>query len=579
MLDDRVLDVRINGATIIDGTGRPGFVGDIGIRDGRISAVGEVTEPATRVIDGTGLVVCPGFVDPHTHYDAQLLWDPQASPSNVHGVTSIIGGNCGFTLAPIIAADADFTRRMMAKVEGMPLAALEEGIDWNWSSFGEYLDVLDGNIAVNAGFLVGHCAIRRKVMGAERAMDPATDAEIEAMVQLLGDCIDSGGLGFSTTRSSSHSDGDGDPVPSRMATTEEVLALCREVARHPGTTLEAITEGCNHMFTEEEIDLFVGMSRAAERPLNWNVLTLDAAAPDRAPHQLQPSVRAAEAGDARVVALTMPVLVPMNMNFLTYCALWNLPNWREVMALPVADRIEQLKDPVTQHAMLTGAQSKEAGVFGRLSNFAGYRVGDTYSLANAGLSGRIVSDIAAERGTEPFATLIDIVVADDLRTIVWPHPTDDNPESWELRRATWENPHVMLGGSDAGAHLDRMFGAGYITQFLADVLRGRKLLGVERAIQMLTDVPGRLFGLRDRGRLEAGYLADVVVFDPATIDSEAPLLTPDLPAKSIRLTAGSRGIEHVFVNGIETVTAGVATGALPGVVLRSGRDTDTVSVR
>jgi N-acyl-D-aspartate/D-glutamate deacylase len=573
-----MLDIRINGATIIDGTGRAGFIGDLGIRDGRIVAVGSVDEPATRVIDAAGLMVCPGFIDPHTHYDAQLLWDARATPSNLHGVTSVIAGNCGFTLAPIVPADADFTRRMMAKVEGMPLAALEQGIDWNWKSFGEYLDRLESGVAVNAGFLVGHCAIRRNVMGAERAMEPATDAEVQAMVALLGDCIAAGGLGFSTTRSSSHSDGDGAPVPSRMAGPEEVIALCREVGRHPGTTLEAITEGCNHLFTDAEIDLFVEMSRVARRPLNWNVLTLDAAAPDRAPHQLQPSARAAAAGDARVVALTMPVLVPMNMNFLTYCALWNLPNWREVMALPVPERIERLKDPATRHAMLTGALSKEAGVFGRLANFAGYRIGDTYAPANAGLTGRVVADIAAERGQDAFDTLVDIVVADELRTIVWPHPTDDNPESWELRRATWENPNVLIGGSDAGAHLDRMFGAGYTTQFLADTLRGRRLLAVERAVQLITDVPARLFGLRDRGRLAAGMMADVVVFDPRTIDSEIPTLVPDLPGGAIRLTAGAYGIAHVFVNGVETVTNGHATDALPGVVLRSGRDTETVSV-
>ena len=573
-----MLDVCIKGATIIDGTGRPGFLGDVGVRAGRIVAVGEVVESAGSTIDGVGLVVCPGFVDPHTHYDAQLLWDPHATPSNVHGVTSVIGGNCGFTLAPIVPADADFTRRMMAKVEGMPLAALEQGIDWSWESFGEYLDILDGNIAVNAGFLVGHCALRRNVMGEARSMELATTDDVARMVRVLADSLAAGGLGFSTTRSSSHSDGDGEPVPSRMASADEVLALCAEVGHHPGTTLEAITQGCLHLFTEAEIDLFVAMSRAAQRPLNWNVLTLDAAAPERAPHQLQPSVRAAEAGDARVVALTMPVLVPMNMNFLTYCAIWNLPSWPAVMSLPVPERMAKLQDPETQRALLQGALSKEAGVFGRLANFDGYRIGDTYSAANEGLTGRVVSEIAAERGTDPFATLIDIVVADELRTIVWPHPTDDNAESWELRRSLWENPHVLLGGSDAGAHLDRMFGAGYTTQFLADTLRGRQLLGLERAVQLITDVPARLFGLRDRGRIEVGMIADLVVFDPATVDAEPPTLVPDLPGNAVRLTAGAHGIEHVFVNGVETVTRGQTTGALPGVVLRSGRDTETVGV-
>ena len=191
-----MLDVRINGATIIDGTGRPGFIGDLGIRDGRIVAVGEVAEIAARVIDGAGLVVAPGFIDPHTHYDAQLLWDPHATPSNVHGVTSVIAGNCGFTLAPIVAADADFTRRMMAKVEGMPLPALEEGVPWNWSSFSEYLDRLDGNIGVNAGFLVGHCALRRNVMGTDAVTGPATPDQVQQMVELLHEAITAGGLGF-----------------------------------------------------------------------------------------------------------------------------------------------------------------------------------------------------------------------------------------------------------------------------------------------------------------------------------------------------------------------------------------------
>ena len=327
-----MLDELITGATIVDGTGGPSRRGDVGVRDGVIVAVGEVDEPSTRTIDGDGLVVAPGFVDPHTHYDAQLLWDPFATPSNEHGVTTVIAGNCGFTLAPLKPDDADYTRRMMSKVEGMPLAALESGVDWSWRSFGDYLGRLEGRIAVNAGFLVGHCAIRRYVMGQASVEGPATDAQVAEMVSLLHECLAAGGLGLSTTRSSTHSDGDGVPVPSRHASESELLTLCKAVSEHEGTTLEAIVQGCLDKFADDEIRLLTNMSLAARRPLNWNVLTVDSAAPDRVPRQLSASDAAAAAG-GRIVALTMPVLVPMNMSFGTFCALFLVPGWGEVMNL------------------------------------------------------------------------------------------------------------------------------------------------------------------------------------------------------------------------------------------------------
>ena len=194
-----MLDYVIRSGTLIDGTGEAGRLADVGVRDGRIVAIGRVAERATTEFDAAGLMVAPGVVDPHTHYDAQLFWDPFASPSNVHGVTTVIGGNCGFTLAPINPQDADYIRRMMAKVEGMPLAALEEGVPWSWSSFAEYLDALDGHLAVNAGFLVGHCALRRKVMGAQRSEEVASDGEIEAMRNLLAESLEAAGLGFPPT--------------------------------------------------------------------------------------------------------------------------------------------------------------------------------------------------------------------------------------------------------------------------------------------------------------------------------------------------------------------------------------------
>ncbi|WP_127466766.1 D-aminoacylase [Streptomyces sp. B27] len=577
-----MLDHLIRRATVVDGTGGPAYTADVGLRGGRVAVIAEpgtVTEEAVTGEDADGLVLAPGFVDPHTHYDAQLFWDPYATPSMNHGVTTVAGGNCGFTLAPLHPdrpEDADYTRRMMARVEGMALAALEEGVDWSWSSFREYLDALEGRIAVNAGFMVGHCALRRYVMGADAVGGQPTPAQLDAMLALFHDAMDAGAWGLSTTQSSTHADGDGEPVASRHARPEELLALSRAVGEHEGTQLEAIVAGCLDQFSDAEIDLFVDMSAAAGRPLNWNVLTVDAAVPERVPRQLIPSERARTAG-GRIVALTMPILTPMNMSLGTFCALNLIPGWGGILALPVPERIERLRDPATRAEMLRRADSKEAGVFRRLADFGRYVIGDTYSTANEGLTGRVVNDIAAERGQDPFHCLVEICAADDLRTVLWPMPTDNDPASWELRRRTWEHPDVLLGGSDAGAHLDRMCGAPYTTRFLGDCLRGRKLVPLTTAVRMLTDDPARLFGLRERGRIEEGFHADLVLFDPERIDAGPATLVHDLPGESPRLDSKAIGIVSVRVNGVETLRDDKVTGAVPGTVLRSGRDTRTVS--
>ena len=573
-----MLDHRIQGATIVDGTGVPGVVGDLGIRDGRVVAVGRVDEPARATIAADGLVVCPGFVDPHTHYDAQLFWDPAGSPSNVHGVTSVIGGNCSFGLAPLRAEDADYTRRMLARVEGMPLGALETGVDWTWESFGQYLDALEGRIGVNAGFLAGHSALRRYVIGPDansRSADADALARLEA---ILAEALEAGALGFSTDMSSAHMDAEGNPIPAKGAGAEEHLALCAVVGRHPGTALAGIFQGGSTGWTDVERDHITQMSAVANRVLNWNLLVVDAAYPDRVTQQLSLS-RHARASGGRVVALMMPTLVPMTMSFSTYCALFLIPGWRETMALPTAERMQALRDPDTRRRLEAAANSEAAGMFRVLGSFGGYRIGDTYSAANAGLSGRVVADLARERGADAFDTLLDVVLADDLRTVLWPPPAGDDDETWAIRASVWNDDDVLMAGSDAGAHLDRMCGGSYPTQFLAECLRGRRNMAVEQAVRAFTDKPARLFGLRDRGRIVAGAHADLVVFDPQTVGAAPARLVHDLPDGAVRLVAGSTGIQHVFVNGMETVRAGEGTGATPGTVLRSGRDTETVTAR
>ncbi len=570
-----MIDLLIKGAMVVDGTGKPSFVGDVGVNDGRICAVDEDAGDAAEVIDGDGLVLCPGFVDPHTHFDAQILWDPYASPGNLHGITTVISGNCGFTLAPLRAEDASWTLEMMAEVEGMSLDALKAGVPGDWHTFAEYLDRVDGTLGVNAAFLVGHCQLRRYVMGAQGGDGPASEAQINEMVRLLSEATEAGAIGFSSTQSFTHNDGDGKPVPSRNATSEELLALCEVVADHEGTTLEYITDGCLQGFSDEEIRRITDMSLRGQRAVNWNVLTVDSRDQQSVERQLQASRMAAAEG-ARIVPLTMPILVPMNMSLRTRCALTLIPGWDEILTLPIEERMEVLRDPEVRAKMKVDAEAPEAGVFRRLNRWADYHIGDTYSDVNKPLESRRVGDIAEERGQDSFDTLIDIALEDDLRTVLWPTPLENDDLSWKMRMELLDSGEVLVGGSDGGAHLDRMMGSIYPTRFLADTIRGRKLVSLERAIQMMTDDPAQLFGLRDRGRIEVGQHADMVLFDPETIASGSVRKTNDLPAGAARLFAGSLGMHRVFVNGVAIVTDGEPTGETPGALLRSGRDTRTV---
>jgi N-acyl-D-aspartate/D-glutamate deacylase len=573
-----VLDLVIRDAEIVDGTGGPARHGDVGIRDGRIVAVGEVDDPAARTMNADGLTLAPGFVDVHTHYDAQLFWDPTASPSLLHGVTTVIGGNCGFTLAPAASEQQDYLTRMLARVEGMPLDALRAGLDWEWTSFGDWLQRLDGRVAVNAGFLVGHSALRLAAMGDDAVGGQATALQVERMVALLDDALAAGALGLSTSQSQTHNDGAGQPVPSRSASREELLALAAGVRNHPGTTLEAIIPGCLSGFSDDEIAFLTDMSLAADRPLNWNVLGVSAANPAGHKGQLRASEVAAERG-GRVVALTLPHAMKIRLSFLTGFVLDGLPGWRDTMHLPVAQRLRALAEPEVRRRLAEGAASEEAGMLRGLSRWERLIIVETFAPENADATGRSVGEVAAARGGEPFDTLLDIVIADALRTGLTPPPFGDEAADWRLRAEVWQRPDVVIGGSDAGAHLDMMCGAIYTTSLLGHGVREHQVVTLEEAVRLLTDVPARLYGLRERGRIAPGWHADLVMFDPASIDHGPERTRYDLPAGAPRLIADARGITAVLVGGVEICRDGAATGAMPGTVLRSGRATETVPAR
>jgi N-acyl-D-aspartate/D-glutamate deacylase len=501
-------------------------------------------------------------------------WDANASPSPLHGVTTVLGGNCGFSLAPTAPEHVDYLSRMMARVEGMPLAALQQGLPWDWTSFGQWLGHFDGQIAVNAGFLVGHSTLRRLVMGDRAVGGAASEADLAAMVAALHAALDDGALGFSTSQVHTHNDGDGQPVPSRAASREELERMAAAVAAHEGTTVEMIVPGCLNGFSDEEIDLLSRMSLLADRPVNWNVLGVSSMNPDGAWSQLAAGSRAAARG-ATVVALTLPHSMELRLSFEHGAILDGLPGWREVFALPVPDRMVALADPATRRRLDAGAQSDEAGILRHLAVWERLIFDETFDPSNAGVEGRSVGAVARERGVAPFDALLDVVVADALRTGLRP-PFPASEDDWALRSEVWLDPRSLVGGSDAGAHLDTMCGAVYSTSMLGDGVRARGLLSWEQAIRQLTDLPARLYGLRHRGRLVPGNCADIVVFDPGSIGHGPVRTRSDLPGGASRLYAEAEGISHVLVNGTEIVRDGEFTGARPGRVLRSGHDTDTV---
>ena len=392
------------------------------------------------------------------------------------------------------------------------------------------------------------------------------------MAGLLHDSLAAGALGFSTSRGSGHHTHTGVPVASRWATDDEVMALCRATGEHPGTSLELTLAGVLGAFTPDEEQFLVDMSVSAGRPLNWNMLFIEGTDDEqRVRHQLRASTRAREAG-GRVTALTFPADQTMTEGLGPQSRLRVLPGFKELVRLPVAERVARLGDPDYRRELL--AQAKAPGspghdAFASLLEFDTYLVGDTISPDNEGLSGRMVGDIAAEWGAEPFDVVAQIASRDQMQTVFWPKPVSP-PECWDLRARMWQDEDVLIGGSDAGAHLDRLCGASYPTEFLADVLRGRRLLSVEQAVQQLTQAPAGFFGLHRKGVIADGYDADVVIFDPVSVASGTPYTARDLPGDGFRLTADATGIRRVLVNGVETLADGVPTSARSGRLLRSG---------
>jgi N-acyl-D-aspartate/D-glutamate deacylase len=569
-----MLDLIIRGGSLVDGTGSPARLADIGIRDGRIAAIaaiGDITEEAKRTVDATGHVVAPGFVDIHTHFDAQVFWDTTLSPSPLHGVTTVIAGNCGFTIAPLEAEHGEYLMKMLARVEGMPLTSLEEGVPWNWRTFGEYLDRIDGTLMPNAGFLVGHSAIRRVVMGERSVGEEATPEDLVAMRQMLADSIAAGGLGFSSSWAKTHNDADGQPIPSRHATADELIQLCSVLRDSGATAIEFIPT--IERFTDEVAQLMTDMSLAADVPLNWNVIFANARQRDQIEEKLSASNYAARQG-GKIIALAAPMPAVTRLCFENGFLLDTLHGWLEPMALPVEEKIALLSDPVRRAEL--DEMSRQPSAFRGVARWERMTVGEVTNPDLVHYEGRTIGDIAEEQGQSPWDALCELVIADDLKTGLYPPAGGDDEESWVLRNELMHDDRCLIGASDAGAHLDFLATFNYSTYLLA-AARDRDLMPLEDAVRRITDVPARLYGIKERGRIQEGWHADIVVFNAASVAPKPVEVREDLPGGAWRLYGEADGVHHVFINGVEAVSEGEFTDARPGTLLRSGRDTDPVT--
>ena len=570
-------DVIIRNGTVIDGTGAPGRPADVAIDGGRVTTVAPIDPgaEAARVIDATGKLVTPGFIDIHTHYDAQAHWDTTLSPSPLHGITTVIAGNCGFTIAPLQEQHGDYLMRMLARVEGMPLESLQQGVPWNWNSFGEWLDRLDGTLAINTGFMVGHSAIRRLVMGERSVGQQATPDELAAMRELLATSIAEGGLGFSSSWATTHNDPNGQPVPSRHASEEEMVALAGVCADFDGTSLEFIP--AVGRFPDDRIDLIARMSAAANRPLNWNLIAVSTSPKqiELMQHNLAASDHAAANG-GEVIALTVPCAIQTRLSFQSGFVLDALNGWREPMALPDDEKMAMLADPEQRRQL--NELAKGPSPLRGMAKWHNLTVGEVFSDDNAPYVGRTIGEIADEEGRDTFDVVCELVLNDELQTGLYSPLRGDDDETWELRRDVWRDERTMVGGTDAGAHLDLLATFNATTAMLENACRRRNLLPWEEAVEMITDAPARMYGIKDRGRLAEGYHADVNVIDPDRIAVRPNEIRHDLPGGAWRLYGAADGYDHVLCNGSEIVRDGEFTDSRPGHMIRSGTDTSGTGI-
>ena len=556
-------DVVIKGGRIYDGSGMPSYLGDVAVKDGRIVETGRIGGEAKRVVQADGLAVAPGFIDFHTHLDAQLLWDPLATSSCFHGVTTVIPGNCALALAPCKEQDQDTILKSFERVEAISLPALRAGVQWGWTTFPQYLDKLRGNLGVNVAALMGHCALRQFVMGNAAMERAATPAEIQQMKEILKAGVRAGAMGFSTNQNPVHMFADGTPIQSRFATDEEIIELACALGEINQGAVQ-ISRGSLGVSVpmRETVQLFDEISSRSGRPVIWQSIAHRWDRPDEWRQLLDLAQESLERG-VQSYPLCNARLFNNRLTMKNAQVFDDLPTWKTILFLPLEARIAAIKDPETRKKMRYEAvEEKKSSRFSRRWDLV-YMI-KAATPANKHLEKKSVAEIAKIRGQDVIDAFLDLSLEEGLDTEFQTSSTNGDEEAVaEIIRS----PFTLVGQSDAGAHLIYDAGFGYATRLLGYWIREKNVMSLEEGVRKLTFMVASIFGLHDRGLIRRGMAADLVLFDPATIRECEPEMVQDLPANEKRFIQKAVGIEMTLVNGEVLVENGNHTGALPGSVL------------
>lgn len=552
-------DLIIRSGKIIDGSGLPAFHGDVAINGRHIVEVGKVTGGTRRTLNADGRVVAPGIVDNHTHYDAQVTWDPLCTYSCYHGVTTVVIGNCSLGLAPAHKEDRETLAGVLSHVEAIPLQAIQAGVKWSWETVPEYMDALDRRLGINVACLIGHSAVRRYVMGEASQERQAREDEVKTMKAIVREGIEAGAVGVSFERNMRHFDWNGRLAPTNLASDGEILAVA--------SVLDEVGRGVIQCGGDRKLG--IGLVQASGRPVFYGNITQQAVAPDQWRERLTQAESVAREG-WRGYQFVMPRPGDLRYTLKTAQHFDAMPTWKSVMLLPLEERKQKFRDPDMRaklhvEAVETPRNPDRGGDFTRRWDLQ--FVHRPALAKNQGLKGKSVAQIAAEQGKDVLDVFLDLVLEEDLETEFERREVNSDEAAMT---ALLTSPYTVIGQSDGGAHVVFRTDYSYSTYLLSHWVREKKIMSLEEAIRKLTFVPASLFGMYDRGLVRPGMAADLIVFDPETIGPLDPEEAPDLPGGAKRRKQLAQGIEWTLVNGDVLLEHGEHTGAYPGKVIRNG---------
>jgi N-acyl-D-aspartate/D-glutamate deacylase len=565
------LDLLIRGGTVVDGSGGKRFAADVGVKDGRIVGIGRIAEPARRTVDADGLIVSPGFIDGHTHMDAQVAWDPLGSCSCWHGVTSVVMSNCGFALAPCKPADRDWYARCLSAVEDIPTEAMAAGIDWNWETFPDYMATVERlPKAINYGMYIGHSALRMYVMG-KRALDEvASDDDMRHMALLVQEALKAGALGFSSSRATTHVTPDDTPVASRIAEWREIDRIIAAMAELDAGIFQIgpdIGSGPAHRAFLERLR---EVALAHKRPIMFGVLATRQGDDPTPWHDQTRYIDDTVAAGGRMFGQGTTRSINAIFSLKSYLPFDVLPAWKSIRALPLGEQKRRLSDPAVRRELVAA----EAKMKPRDATFQGGGAATTnprkpdytnlFALKGVDWDDPTVDQLAKARGQHPVEVMIDLCLADENQIYVQPLVNESPQDVLGILK----HERTLATFSDSGAHVCQEMGSSLQTHFLSYWVRKQGAFTLEQAIRKLTHDNARAWELPDRGLVKEGYRADLVLFEEDRIRPRLPTVETDLPGGARRLVQKAEGIRATVINGAMAFENGEATGAFAGEVLK-----------